>query len=129
MDLRNHIENSATTLESRDGAYTRSFCFKPDFPGFDGHFPDNPILPGVVQVLLGELSSLIGLSAEYPNKKFTLESVTRCKFLRPVKPDETLCLKFTIKAKELKYITICSLTVNGETAASYQLIFSPKADL
>ncbi|NDV23253.1 3-hydroxyacyl-ACP dehydratase FabZ family protein [Desulfovibrio sp. JC022] len=126
MDLNEHISKSSTVLEKSETGYTRSYVFKKSFPGFDGHFPGNPILPGVIQTLLGQLSAAEALEHEYPAEKITLQSVTRCKFLRPVKPMETLELSFSLKTKGLNHIAICSLTVDGETAATYQLIFAPE---
>ncbi len=127
MELNEHISKSSTVLEKSAAGYTRSYIFKESFPGFDGHFPGNPILPGVIQTLLGQTSTAEALDREYPAEKLILQSVTRCKFLRPVKPMEKLDLNFSLKAKGLNHISICSLTVDGETAATYQLIFGPEA--
>lgn len=126
MELNEHISASGTKLIKDASAYSRSYIFKESFPGFDGHFPGNPILPGVIQTLLGQNSSMEALEREFPAEKLKLQSVTRCKFLRPVKPMEKLDLKFTLKPKGLNHIAICSLTVDGETAATYQLIFGPE---
>ncbi|WP_421899943.1 3-hydroxyacyl-ACP dehydratase [Maridesulfovibrio sp.] len=127
MDLKEHISNSCNDLEKTESGYSRSYIFKNSFPGFDGHFPGNPILPGVIQTLIGQESSMEALTCEYPSEKLALQSVTRCKFLRPVKPMEKLDLKFSLKTKGLNHISICSLTVAGEIAATYQLIFGPEA--
>lgn len=126
MELKKHIINCATPLKEIDQGYACAFIFPPSFPGFDGHFPGNPVLPGVIQVLLGEMSSLEILNKEFSNEQLILASVTRCKFLRPIKPDEEITLNFSIKTKPQKHISICALTVGNELAASYQLIFSPE---
>lgn len=104
--------------------YLRRFIFPDTFPGFDGHFPGNPILPGVIQTILGELSTAEALCEEYPLENLTLHNITRCKFLRPVKPGEEVCLQFKLKTKGLQHISICTLTVEDEKTASFQLIFS-----
>lgn len=126
MELQEHIINCATPLKETAQGYTCTFIFPSSFPGFDGHFPGNPVLPGVIQILQGELSSLEILNKEFSNEKLMLASVTRCKFLRPIKPDEEMTLNFSIKTKPQKHISICALTVGNELAASYQLIFSPE---
>lgn len=126
MELRKHINDCAAPICETSQGYSRTFRFPPSFSGFDGHFPDNPVLPGVIQVILGELSSLEILSKNYRSEKLILASVTRCKFLRPIKPDEDVKLNFSIKTKPEKHISICTITVGDEPAASYQLIFSPE---
>ncbi|WP_419781044.1 3-hydroxyacyl-ACP dehydratase [Maridesulfovibrio sp.] len=124
MELSAHISNSGSSLEKTDNGYRRSYIFKESFPGFDGHFPGNPILPGVIQTMLGQISAEEALAIEFPEEKLVLQSVTRCKFLRPVKPLKKLELSFSIKTKALKHIAVCSLSVAGDTAATYQLIFT-----
>ena len=59
-------------------------------PAFAGHFPDRPILPGVV--LLNEAARLIGdaLAAEAPR----LWEVERVKFLQPALPGDRLQLSW-----------------------------------
>ncbi|WP_027723073.1 3-hydroxyacyl-ACP dehydratase FabZ family protein [Maridesulfovibrio zosterae] len=126
MDLCTYIERRGSEIVEETDGFSRTFCFTPDFPGFDGHFPGNPILPGVIQTLLGETSSLSILNMQFPHESFVLTSVTRCKFLRPIKPDENISLGFNIKNKQEKHISICKITVKNEIAASYQLIFSPE---
>ena len=60
-----------------------AFVFPADFMGFAGHFPGNPILPGIVQIMAGALTA--GQGRDLP-----LRGVPRCKFLRPVVPGERL---------------------------------------
>ena len=51
-------------------------------PAFDGHFPGAPLLPGVV--LLDEMLQVVQAEAW---------SISTAKFLRPVRPGETLTLE------------------------------------
>lgn len=59
-----------------------------DHPSLAGHFPGNPIVPGVV--LLDEAIAAIGRSCGGPFPSFRLASV---KFLRPVVPPATLSVR------------------------------------
>lgn len=59
------------------------FIFTPEFSGFEGHFPDNPLLPGIVQIMLARYTAAAG-------KNSRLAGVKRCKFLHPIKPGETV---------------------------------------
>ena len=56
-------------------------------PAFEGHFPGQPILPGVV--LLGEVMAVLESLEHRPPEQWTLASA---KFLSPAKPGETLVM-------------------------------------
>ena len=60
-------------------------------PWFDGHFPGQPILPGIAMIAMAfeaarqqELKSGAGIR---------LKSVTRVRFKKPVRPDEQIEIK------------------------------------
>jgi 3-hydroxyacyl-[acyl-carrier-protein] dehydratase len=57
----------------------------PDSPWFDGHFPGEPILPGVAQI--GMVFDAIR-KARNPNLK--ISSVRRVRFKRIIRPDDQL---------------------------------------
>lgn len=71
----------AQAPEPTPGGYAAEFVFPPDFIGFAGHFPGNPILPGIAQIMAV-------LHACGPGLR--LRAVKNCKFLRPVIPGERL---------------------------------------
>ena len=74
---------------------------------FQGHFPDTPIMPGVlVTEALAQTSGLmLGLSAQAQQvpEKFRPQNLylasVDMKFLSPARPGETLILKSTLKKK------------------------------
>lgn len=63
---------------------------EPDHPAFQGHFPGDPVLPGVVQV-----DWAIRLGAEAFGPLGTFLGLDRIKFLEPVRPGETLELSLS----------------------------------
>ena len=67
---------------------TSTFTIKPDHPALPGHFPGNPVVPGVV--VLEHL--LAALAAIHPG--LTCTGVRRMKFLRPLRPGETVSVRF-----------------------------------
>jgi len=64
---------------------------------FDGHFPDNPITPGVVQMeIIKELLSKI------MNKEMRMISMSNCKFLAIINPIETPTLDVVLIYSEVE---------------------------
>lgn len=74
----------------------KSFLIDPSHPSLAGHFPGNPIVPGVV--LLGEVLELIGQSLDEP---WMLSDVPSVKFHSPLRPNEVAQLTFDIVSKHL----------------------------
>ena len=67
----------------------------PDHPVYRGHFPGNPIVPGVCQVqMIKELTSVI------LEKDVILSQSDNIKFLSMIRPVETPVLKVSIDIRE-----------------------------
>lgn len=82
----------------RAGAYT--FRMEADHPAFEGHFPGNPILPGVVQV---EWALRLSEAAFGPFAAF--QGLEHLKFQGTITPGEaiTLNLAWNAAASELSF--------------------------
>jgi len=59
-------------------------------PFFRGHFPGDPLVPGVI--LAEALAQTAGLAAGQPGKAFRLSAIRGMKFLRAVRPNEEILL-------------------------------------
>lgn len=70
-------------------AWRLTFTVPPDLPCFEGHFPGDPVLPGVVQ-----LDALVARAVErrWPDAG-ALRAVKRLKFSRVVRPGERLAVE------------------------------------
>ena len=64
--------------------------FPPDEPFFRGHFPGDPLVPGVL--LTEALAQTAGLAAGQPGRAFHLSAIRAMKFLRPVRPSDEIAL-------------------------------------
>ena len=70
-----------------------------DSPWFSGHFPDNPILPGIAQLKM--VADLISKSG---GGNLHMTGVSRIKFRKIVKPLELLDIQVTPGSKKNQYI-------------------------
>ena len=59
---------------------------------FNGHFPENPVTPGVVQIQM--VKEILENALE---KECALKEVGRCKFLAILNPNENSVITITIK--------------------------------
>ena len=97
-------------------------CVTLNEPHFTGHFPERPIMPGVLQVeALAQLAGIICLQMEgaEPGAVFFFAGVDGVKWKRPVVPGDTLVMEVEIK-KWNKRFGIATATgrayVDGEMA-------------
>jgi 3-hydroxymyristoyl/3-hydroxydecanoyl-(acyl carrier protein) dehydratase len=64
-----------------------------DHPAFAGHFPGQPIVPGVVL-----LDHAIHLAGQWQQRPAATWRVDSAKFFHPVGPGEALCFRLSRKA-------------------------------
>lgn len=97
-------------------------------PFFDGHFPDNPVMPGVLVIeALAQASGLLAFkSAERQNTDgsiFYLVGVDNARFKRPIGPGDQVLLEVEV-VKVMRGVwkfTACA-KVDGNIAASADLM-------
>jgi 3-hydroxyacyl-[acyl-carrier-protein] dehydratase len=106
--------------------------FDADDPMFAGHFPGNPIVPGVI--LTEALAQAAGIAAAsgYPETArplFLLSAIRTMKFLQAVRPGDQIVLHAEkIAGTETLLQFKVSANVNGAVAAEGQLVLSVAAD-
>ena len=97
-------------LETEGGARF-NFCFAADDPVFAGHFPGNPILPGVFQL------ELTRLAAESVLKRpLVLREISRAKFRLPISPSETIRVELKLTEKDDAIQARASFSVGDQPA-------------
>ncbi len=98
-------------------------------PYFMGHFPDTPIMPGVLIIeAAAQLCSLVIApddAASDEEKLYVLLKVKDFKFLKPVIPGDTLTIdvKTTLASSGL-YEFSAVITVDGVTKAKGSMLFT-----
>ena len=97
-------------VSEKDGKILASFTPPADFPAFRGHFPGNPILPGIAQITL--VQEILSLAMK---KKLELTEIKRVKFLHPVSPGMGLHIQISLLPQgEHLLNTDASVTSNGD---------------
>jgi 3-hydroxyacyl-[acyl-carrier-protein] dehydratase len=93
---------------------------------FQGHFPDAPIMPGVLMIeALAQVGGILIHMKGYQDKIAVLLTVNNAKFRNPVKPGDMLILKvegihLNSKAGRMQAIA----TVNDKVAAEAEIGFA-----
>lgn len=96
-------------------------------PFFQGHFPDHPVMPGVLQLeAMAQAASILVLRLpDNEGKIGYFMSADRVKFRRPVLPGDTLFIEAEIvKLKRSIGVADCRCLVNGEVVSSAELKFA-----
>ena len=86
---------------------------------FNGHFPNKPIMPGVLQVealaQAGCIQYLKFNNIDPNDYTIVFSAINNCKFRRPVVPGDQLLLEVTITGVKRMFITMHSVaTVDGQ---------------
>ena len=81
-----------------DTIVQKSIQVADDSPWFSGHFPDNPILPGVAQ-----LEMIVTLISETIGMPVKLTGMSRVKFRKIVRPGDLLDIQVAPGTKKDQY--------------------------
>jgi len=90
--IKSEIEQYMTGLTKAEGKLTSHFAFPPEFIGFQGHFPQKKILPGVCQIqcALSMLEKSVG-------RAVVLKEIVLAKYFSPLFPDDDMtCVVGTV---------------------------------
>jgi len=95
---------------------------KSDAPFFKGHFPDMPIMPGVliIETIVQAGALLVALSHGLDEGQFLgFANIEEAKFKRPVYPNETMCVDVEIvKIRGPFYKFVGKAEVEGQIVAT-----------
>ena len=73
------------TNRSKENEISADIHVPPDSPWFDGHFPGEPVLPGVAQIGMA-----VDAISNALNQDLRISGVRRVRFKRMIRPDDQL---------------------------------------
>jgi len=95
-------------------------------PFFQGHFPDNPIMPGVL--IVEALAQVAGIAVmnveEFKGKLGLFAGIDKCRFKKVVRPGDQLILEVSIESIRMGLVKAKGVAkVREEIAATAELMF------
>ena len=102
-------------------------CVSYNEPYFSGHFPGEPVMPGVLIVeALAQVGAAVMLSCpEFKGKLVYFGGIEHCRFRKKVVPGDVLMLEVEmIRQKGPLGVGKATATVDGKTAVTAELTFA-----
>jgi UDP-3-O-[3-hydroxymyristoyl] N-acetylglucosamine deacetylase/3-hydroxyacyl-[acyl-carrier-protein] dehydratase len=96
-------------------------------PYFQGHYPGNPVMPGVLQIeAMAQAAGILVLRRmSMENKVALFMSCDKVKWRKPVRPGDQLSVK--VKLTKVRGTVACAegeCSVNGQVVCSADLMFA-----
>ena len=101
--------------ETSPGVWETSFVFTADFSGFDGHFPGDPMLPGVAQIMASAYTASGGRSVH-------IKQIGRTKFMSMVRPGDVMSVRAKVVPKHGDLVVAAECFINAEPCAQIKLV-------
>jgi 3-hydroxyacyl-[acyl-carrier-protein] dehydratase len=119
MSLYDDLKIAELSVSKKnDQQVSAVFLFKKNLDVFKGHFPDNPILPGIFQI------EMVKYALERAwGTRLSIQSVKKTKFSSIIQPDTEVCLAINIiditikQEQEIGPFTVKAILRTGEKVA------------
>jgi len=106
-----------------EGEVACSFFFNPDFLGFSGHFPGNPILPAVIQIAIAQW-----MVEALPGKTCRVIRVDHAKFFEPVRPLTDVTVICSPQKEQNHYSCRMAVNATDKPVSTFTLICQSVAE-
>ena len=132
VELDREVPENASVKDIVGTKVTCTWHVREDHPIFAGHFPGNPILPGVVQVEMMAQATSFVLNKINPditklNIDVALLTVQNAKFRKPIVPGMDLVIKADfVKNRGPMMTNDCQIYCNGELMSEATVMASLK---
>ena len=85
-------------------------------PWFSGHFPGEPILPGIA--ILSMVKEAVLAEESRKGRRIRIHGINRVRFRLPVRPDDLLTLAFSMSGQEGKLAYPFKVSMDGKAVCS-----------
>ena len=121
--LRNALQAAASSLEAlpETPGWQRQYVFAASSAVFAGHFPEHPVLPGMAQILMAQMTL-----EEALGKPLSLCSIVQAKFAAPLEPDAVIELR--VRQGRRAGLWDCALHCAGRMASHFQIETRPERE-
>ena len=93
MDLSEYLSDQMTVISQSANSLKLSLTIPGTFPYFEGHFPDDAILPASMAL---EISAWLTTAILLKCDQGVIRKVNRCKFSQNIRPMEPLCIDLSV---------------------------------
>ncbi len=107
-----------TVNRGEDISVNGTFVFQPDFPCFQGHFPDQPILPGIIQ-----MAAVRSLAIKALNQQLVPTTTGRIKFRGFIQPKERISINVNLKRHQMTWMAVFRISRGNETVSTGRIDF------
>jgi 3-hydroxyacyl-[acyl-carrier-protein] dehydratase len=97
-------------VESTNGTLLAEIKINAAHPLFNGHFPDSPVMPGVVQ-----LQMVKDILSHWLGRPLKLKAIRTCKFLEVLNPQQHAAIMISIKVKENNVMEVSAFGESGDS--------------
>jgi 3-hydroxymyristoyl/3-hydroxydecanoyl-(acyl carrier protein) dehydratase len=90
-------------IDASNSAVRAEACVKTGSPWYSGHFPNEPILPGIA--ILAMVTDVIKHHESAKGRNISMSSIRKVRFRQPVRPDEVLAVSvpLSMEVDDLSY--------------------------
>lgn len=121
-DINDRIRACSTKpAQKTERGWEKMYIFPSDFLGFQGHFPENPILPAVIQIMMAREAV-----AEQMGQEFDVIKLSRAKYMKVITPGIPVTVIWTIKEQPDSITCNCILETEGSPASKLILTLTKK---
>ena len=122
MNLTTDLKNSlVASSDIENQKVTAEFCFSGDLDLFAGHFPGNPILPGIVQI------EMVKFAVEQAHgNRFWIRSIKKTKFASLIRPDIPIRLSIEMTPSDDNLSVRATLKTEEKIAGKINLVLQQK---
>lgn len=109
------------SLNVSSGKAEANIGFLPNDPVFGGHFPEKPIVPGVVwaEVALALATALL-------SRQIALRKIVSARFKKPIGPDDPVRVELNMRPETTGFLVNSEIKAGKTSAASLELLVESK---